>query len=233
VASAEVVDRRADAQLAQRGQLGDRGLDVLHREALRDLDVERGRCTFDGAPHRADKGRLAQLQRRHVDRHARHGELLVAPELLVLYGAAPGPGTDLNDHAALFEQGDERGGRHQAMLRVLPAQQGLDRRHAPAIDLNLRLIVQDELVLREGLPQLAFQRELSRHPCRHLVGVEDVALTGGLRALQGRLGIREQRFRGRSVIRIQRDADAHGDAELGGRQHNRSRRARARARSAC
>src|SRR5690242_11775348 len=76
IAGAEVVDRDAQSEHAHRLQLLHVRLDVLHDEALRDLDVYSGRDRpepdrfLDGG----DEIAPAQLDGRHVYRYARRGQ---------------------------------------------------------------------------------------------------------------------------------------------------------------
>ena len=66
------------------------------------------------------------------------------------------------DQARLLGERDELVGRDEAALRVLPAQQRLDRSHLAVGQDGLRLVVQRELALLDRAPQLAHERQPRR-----------------------------------------------------------------------
>jgi stage V sporulation protein SpoVS len=71
VSGAEVVDRDLQAMLAKRGELGDTGLDVVHQDAFRDLEVDPRRLRRrHRALHDCDELGTMQLDHRDIDRHA-------------------------------------------------------------------------------------------------------------------------------------------------------------------
>lgn len=59
-----------------------------------------------------------------------------------------------NDQAGLFRQANEAVRQQQALLRVLPAQQGLGPDRLAGTGVELGLVVQAELTLLEGLAQV-------------------------------------------------------------------------------
>ena len=65
---------------------------------------------------------------------------------------------------------------------------------SPVASVDLRLVVQHELVLVERAAQPAFERKLLRDARVHRRLVEEVALAAHLRLLQRGFGVREQRF---------------------------------------
>ena len=76
-------------------------------------------------------------------------------------GLVQDPFVDRQDQARLFGQAQERAGRQQAALRVLPAQQRLDADDLVAAQIDLRLIVQHEFVARQRTAQLGLEMRAS------------------------------------------------------------------------
>ena len=96
----------------------------------------------------------------------------------------------------------------QALLGIMPTQQRLDALDAPRRDVDLRLIVQQELLLIERRPQLVLQTEPLGDIAVHLDLVVQVLLAGFLGLLERRLGALRQ---GVAVLAVDRIA---GDARL-------------------
>ena len=91
--------------------------------------------------------------------------------------------------------GDERVGWDQPARGMLPAGERLESEDL-AVDLGLRLIVQDELVVRDRRAQIVLQRvALAQAPVH--VGVEeaDHVAAVGLGAVERGIGVGEQRHR--------------------------------------
>ena len=66
--------------------------------------------------------------------------------------------------------------RHQTPVRALPADQRFDTDHGARLEIDLRLIVEDEFVLLERLSQLVFQQQPFGNALAHLLGIEQIAL---------------------------------------------------------
>lgn len=142
--------------------------------ALGELELEalRIRARFiEHLQHLFDEVCLAQLLCAEVDRERelRHFGL-TSPCGELRAGRAQHPLAYGQDQARFFGQRDEGGGRDHAALRVLPAQQHLGARDTPCA-IDLQLVVQCELALRQGLAQVFFERHARAHGLGH-VGVE-------------------------------------------------------------
>ena len=72
------------------------------------------------------------------------------------------PAGQVGDQAGALGQRHELAGREQAARRVLPAHERLDADHRAGAQRDLRLVVQDELVLVDRAAQLGEQRERAR-----------------------------------------------------------------------
>ena len=81
-----------------------------------------------------------QLLGRYVDGDAD----LVRPHRGILAGAVQHPPPDRVDQADAFGGCDERRRRHQTAHRMLPADQGFERGYPPGLEIELRLILQQE-----------------------------------------------------------------------------------------
>ena len=88
-------------------------------------------------------------------------------------------------------------GEHEAVLRMLPADQRLEAEDL-AVDLRLRLVVEDELAARDRRAQIVLQRVALPELPVHL-GLEeaDHVPPVGLGAIERGVGIGEQRDRRR------------------------------------
>src|SRR5258708_15485805 len=93
VPGTEVVDRDVYAEPAHRIQLLDIALDVLHDQALGDLQIDAGRryAVDDRAFHHADEVALPQLDRRNVYRDPGWLEFLLDPAAVIERSAPEGP----------------------------------------------------------------------------------------------------------------------------------------------
>ena len=79
----------------------------------------------------------------------------------VAHGLKKDPFPDVDDGAGLLEQRNENRRLHDALLRVLPAQQRFEALDLAALDVDLRLIVQQKLFAIEGPGEPRFQRQAS------------------------------------------------------------------------
>jgi len=202
VARPEVVERDLDAE---RGDLrehlgGARG--VGHDHVLGDLELQEG----GGHPAPGERGGdvagqpgVDEVRAAQVDRHgqleARGPPGGALGEREVEHGER-----ERADEARLLGQGEEAGGREQPAGRVLPAHERLDADDAARAQLDLRLVVQDELLAVERAREVPEQREARRR-----VGVARGVVVGGaraaalglvhrdVRALHERVGIRRVR----------------------------------------
>jgi hypothetical protein len=78
--------------------------------------------------HELDQVGRGELRRRHVDAHdERQIRVARAPLGQLATGFGEDPAADRQNEAGLFGDGDELGRVHQALRRVLPAHERLDR----------------------------------------------------------------------------------------------------------
>jgi hypothetical protein len=94
---------------------------------------------------------LAELARRQVDRQ-RHRR---CPRLQVGAGAPQDPLADRHDQPGLFQHRNEFDRRHDAAIAPMPAQQRLRGARQAAVQVDLGLIDERELLALEGAAQLA------------------------------------------------------------------------------
>ena len=88
----------------------------------------------------------AELHRRKVDRNLERA----LPRCGLAAGLPQRPFADLGDGTVLLCERNEGVGRHEALLRMLPAAERLEAEHL-AFDPGLRLVVEQQLVV--AIPQ--------------------------------------------------------------------------------
>ena len=132
---------------------------------------------------------------------------------------AQSPGSDFQDRAGLFRDSDEPAGRLQAERPVIPPHQGLRPDQRPGAEVELRLIVEEQLLIRDGGLQLARQpNAVARVPL--VGGGEGLRRVAGLRLrpLQRRAGLPDELERVR-VGGSQREAGRELDRQRRAREH--------------
>ena len=166
------------------------------------------------SPIAGGEAAVAQLHRREVDRH---GQLLASlpPDSGLPAGLAQHPLAERPDQAVGLGGRDELTGQHQPALGMVPADQRLDTGEAPGRELELRLVVQHELAPLQRLAQLALEPPARLRLLVHR-RLEQAKAVAALRlgAVEGEVGVLEQRVRVLPVLREQGDADAGGDMHL-------------------
>ena len=141
-------------------QLTQRVIHAFHEDRFRELefDVPRshrvpGEARFD---HRRE-ARVAQLQRRHIERQreavAAMPQSLGGPLRELAARLVQHPRADGVDEAALLGDGNEPPRRDGAQLRMLPAQERFDAAQAAGGGIDARLIVQRKLVALDRAAQ--------------------------------------------------------------------------------
>ncbi len=120
----------------------------------------------------------------------------------------------------------ELAGREQAPLRVVPADERLDRVDISGRELDSRLVVDDELAVGDRAPQLADEREPVRRVVVVLLRVEHRPV-GLLAVVHGHVCVPDEGLDVVAVVRVERDADARLD--LDGQSGERERRLEPRA----
>src|SRR5919202_560560 len=153
---AVVVDGDADAGLAQSGEHTDGALPVLHEQALGHLEHQCGRG--DGVPyqhpgHLVGEALVDQVGGADVDGD---GQLApaVGPRPPLRQGGVQHPPGQRRHEPGGLGQLDEGIGEQQSPLGVLPAHQRLHAVDPAGRQAQLRLVVQHQLALVDGPPQL-------------------------------------------------------------------------------
>ena len=219
VAGAEVVEDQLHPHLAERleGRLG--AGRFLDQDALGYLQAQVDGVEPGAGEDVGDRVRevaVGDLAGGEVDRDVERalvGTLLVPLEHLAA-GALLDPAPDRLDQAALLGDRDEVGRVELAVAGVVPADQGLERGHLAAREVDHRLVVEDELVAFDPLAQLALGLEPAQRAGPHL-GVEELAAGAAafLRPVHRRVGVADQHVR---VGGLAGRGTGDGDPEAGG-----------------
>ena len=134
------------------------------------------------------------------------------------------PAAQRDAQAGVLDQRQELPRRHQAVLRVVPAQQRLGTEHAARAHVDLGLVVQAEL---GGVQRLlhATERDEAVLGAPVLLGIEEqVAVAAGLLGAVHRLvGVAQQGLAVGAVVGEHRGADARRDGQRARRQADLAR----------
>ncbi len=220
VAGAEVVDREAHAERLEAVEALEVGVGVVHDRALGELDHEVAGLEprlLQRLGHVLHQVAVLQVPRRDVHREAQPAAAghRAAPAAQVAAGLAQYPAAELVDLAALLDHLDEARGHQHAGLRVAPAHQRLDAEQAAGAEIDDRLILEEELLVRQRAADVGLEPQPLVQHVLHLRLEGDVAvLAGCLGVVHGDIGVAEQRL-GARVRRGEGDADAGADAHLG------------------
>ena len=151
----------------------------------------------------------------NIDCH-RHGwQAGIQPGQSLPAGFAQHPATNRHDEAGIFRDRHELPGTDQTVFRVLPADQRLGADHCAGNQVDLRLVIQQKLVLPEGAPQTAFYRQ-SPHRTGVHVGAEELVFVAAVGLGVKHRGVRvlHHAVHVVAVIRIDADADAEADMQF-------------------
>ena len=172
VAGAEVVDRQADAQVAQARQRVDarrrRGPSARSRSAPASAGCGCSRARDDGARHALREAAVRDVVARHVDLHAsaRRSAALRACHSLSWRQAVSSTksvsGPISADSSAI---GMNTAGLIGAVRRVLPARQRLEAGEPAGAEVEQRLVGHRQLAALDGAAQFAFERARGRSTC--------------------------------------------------------------------
>ncbi|RMN60568.1 hypothetical protein ALQ55_200002 [Pseudomonas savastanoi pv. savastanoi] len=144
------------------------------------------------------------------------------PVLELATGFGEHPVADFHHQPKLFEHRDEVVRRHQPSTWMAPAQQGLRARQAFAVTTELRLVIEGELLLFQGVPQVAFQLQTLQSGRVHVRLIElEVVLATFFGVVHRRVGVLHQLAQFLAVLRTECDADAGSDKELAAFKHKR------------
>ena len=106
-------------------------------------------------------------------------------------------------------------GRDQSLLRMIPADQGLEAADLVARQIDHRLVVELEFAGRQRLAQILLHDAAGLHLQVHR-GLEEAesAAAVAFGAVQREVGVAQQLVGGQAVARADRDADAGADHGL-------------------
>ena len=151
-----------------------------------------------------------QLSSRDVYRDVEPVAELVPPRTLATC-LLEHPPTDVDDHAGVFEYGDEGVRLDDAPLRMTPAKQRLDPGRLPAAEVEDRLVDEEVLVAGQSVAEVHFQQMVVLDRGVHLGSEHHVAILAGLFGpVEGDVGVAEQ-LGGRW-------SGARGDTDAGGQR---------------
>ena len=109
------------------------------------------------------------------------------------------------------------------MLDGVPANQGLHGNDLAALGVELRLVVEHQLVARDGRSQPALQLHVVERALVHRLIEELVAVaTQPLRLVQRDAGVAQQGLRVAAVGRVERDAQTRAQVDSPPFQHQRN-----------
>ncbi|MNF77364.1 hypothetical protein D3C84_595060 [compost metagenome] len=142
------------------------------------------------------------------------------PGLELPAGLAQDPVAGIDHQAELFEYRDEIPGWHQPAPRMTPAQQRFGTRQVLAVAAELRLVIEHELLLFQGMAQVAFQFQSFQGAGVHVGLVElEVVLAPFLGVVHRRIGVFHKLAEFIAVLRAEGNADTGRDEELAVLQH--------------
>ena len=218
IAGAEIVDGDAQAQALEVGEGLHGAGHVLHQRALGQLQFQTGwrnTAVFENRGDARVQITFGELPGREVDRDLRYTDLGRVPAFQLATGFGQDPVTDLHHQPQFFQHRNEVVWRHQSASRVLPAQQGLDAGQALAVAGKLRLVMQDEFVLFQGMAQVAFQFQALQGAGVHVRLIElEVVLAALLGVVHRRVGIFHQVTELIAILWAQGDADTGRDEKF-------------------
>ena len=189
--------------------------DVLHHHAFGDLELEQVRR------HAADRQRLIdvlqqafvdELARRKVDRHRDRPPPFALPDHVLRAGLPEHPAADRNDQAGFFGKRNEFARRQHRSVLMAPAQQRLDAGDRAGVQIDLGLVMQQQLVALQRVPEVRLHREPLDRPGPGVAGEEpETVLAVALDQIHRPVGVPGQGPDVGAVGRIDRHADRGRD----------------------
>ena len=218
IAGAEVVYGERHTQRLERLQHhgGRRG--VVHEQAFGQFEFEilrRHAGLLQDQIQSVDKALAPELHGGNIDRHGHRGQAGVEPGADLPAGLAQHPLADRHDEAALLRDRNELRRQNKPERRVIPADQNLAAGHGPADEVDLRLVMQHELVLLHGAAQVVFDHHALDGAGIH-VALEELVIVASqfLGVVHRRIGVLHHRLHGAAVVGIDADADAEADMDF-------------------
>ena len=148
----------------------------------------------------------------------------LAPAHRILYRPLQHEVADRHDESGLLGDAHEALRSHVAMVRVLPAQQRLERHHALGLDVDDRLVVHVELPRGQRRAQRRLDRDALLQALVH-AGAEELEVVAAaiLGLVHGGVGVAQQLAHVRTIVRVERNPDAHRGHERAAVHHHRRR----------
>ncbi len=193
-------------------------MDFAHQDAFGQFQFQAGRwqagLVEDIGDPRAELA-VGELPRGDVHRHLRYPHARLMPGLELAARLGDHPVAHIHHQPQFLDHRDEVARRHQPALRVAPAQQRLGASQTLAVAAELRLVIEDEFVLLEGVAQVAFQFQALQGAGVHVCLIElEVVLAALLGVVHRGVGVLHQLAQFAAVLRAQGDTDTGGDEEL-------------------
>ncbi len=196
----------------------DRGLRVAHRGAFGQFQLEefgRQRGLFQHFRDHLRQSFMMELHRRQVDRNGLQRQAGIQPFAGLPHRLAQRPFADRLDQAGLFGDPDEFVRADHAQVRMVEAQQRLGAGHLAGLEVDLRLVLQEQLATLQAGAQRGLDLQVAHRQRLHLAGIEaETAAVVALGAVHCTVGLLQQFVKALGVTRIQRDADRRGDGHL-------------------
>src|SRR5574341_1852808 len=165
VTGTEVVDGDPHPQSLELAQYLDGVLGVLHGQALGDLQLQKPRIELgfpEGLVDVAHEVRILELPGGEVDRDRQRASEAGLPDLDLKAGGPEDPGGEPRDDTGQLSPLHERARGEQPALRVLPSQQRLAAVDGSRGHVEERLVIENELVPRNGPSQGVVQGQAFR-----------------------------------------------------------------------
>ena len=112
------------------------------------------------------------------------------------------------DHSALLRRNNELHGRNDSVFRVLPADERLDSDHTAGSHIHQGLIVEEQLVLFNRLPQVRHQRQTAGAVLIPFGSIDRIGASRLLRRIHRHIRPLHQTVRIPPMLRTQRHSDA-------------------------
>ena len=217
IAGPEIIDRDAHPELAEPHENACDRLGIAHQARFGDLDFQPVGGEPRGGKRRFEyfgEVRLLELHRRDVDRDAHRRAGVLRPAGGVAAGLLQRPAAKRRHQLAFLGDLNEGIGHQHTVPGMLPAHQRLGADDPARGKLELGLVVQPQLVRRQGTAKIAGQADAVLGLGGQLGGVEGeggAGLAGGVERCLGAAGQLLGRAR---IIGIQGDPDMGRHADF-------------------
>ena len=219
IAGAEIVDGETHAELPQAGKRGAVLLRRLHQDRLCQLELEmlgrdveaRQRARYDAV----EVGGELELGAGQVDREDRDANLAIEPAPQLGAGTLDDPMADRNDASRGLRDRNESVRKQESAGRMVPPDQRLETDNPAGRELDLRLVIELELVALQRMPQIAFRGDAFPNLPVELGDVKAVLVAPlVLGAIEREVGLRHHVVGVLDLLGIGDDADARRRVHL-------------------